>query len=394
MSFPGLREFREFVLPDVRLTGRQIGAGTYGSVEEAEIPGAKCAVKRIHDALEVHPESQRRSDVGPEAIRFLNECRLLSALKHPHIVQFLGVCFLPGSRIPALVMERLLINLHDLLETRPNIPLSLKHSFLSDVAGGIAYLHTHNPPIIHRDITARNVLLDSAMVAKIADLGVARMVSSLEAVMTDEPGTAIYMPPESLVKPPKYGPSIDIFILGVVALFTLTQQFPCALLPATYIDDHGRVIARTEVERRRKYMQVLYSQLHHDHPFVEMIKQCLADHPNRRPRNQGVIQLLEQARDECHESDVNCHMDKLQLIQRAKKCKKENEHLVQTVEEKNELIDDLFRMNAELMQAKKESLTFLLQEKEGELYHCRQIVDDLHSQLQEVDTMQDPSQGI
>jgi len=39
------------------------------------------------------------------------------ALRHPHIVQFLGVCFLPGSRLPALVMERLMMSLGDLLET-------------------------------------------------------------------------------------------------------------------------------------------------------------------------------------------------------------------------------------------------------------------------------------
>ena len=40
----------------------------------------------------------------------------MSTLRHPHIVQFLGVCFLPGSRLPALVMELLLTSLHDLHE--------------------------------------------------------------------------------------------------------------------------------------------------------------------------------------------------------------------------------------------------------------------------------------
>ena len=388
MSIP---ELREFELPDVRLTGRQIGAGLYGYVEEAEMPGTKCAVKRIHAIFEDHSETPRRTGVRTlEPARFVDECRLLSALKHPHIVQFLGVCFLPGSKLPGLVMERLLINLHDLLETRPNIPLGLKHSFLSDVAGGIAYLHSRNPPIIHRDITARNVLLDSAMVAKIGDLGVARLVSSLKDVMTDAPGTPIYMPPESLMKHPKYGPSIDVFILGVVVIFTLTQQFPYALLPANYIDECGKMICRTEVERRRKYMQVIYSQLRHDHPLVQMIKRCLANDPVTRPTIRHVIQLLEQARDEC--CDLYCHMDKLQLIQRVQVCKREIEDLVQTVDGNNDLIDDLLRKNAELMQARKESLTFLLQEKQGELYHCRRMIDDLHVQLQEMDTTQDPSQ--
>ena len=108
----------------------------------------------------------------------------MSTLRHPNIVQFLGVTFFPGSRLPALVMERLLTSLHDLLD--PDTPppgdavpplaffsMALKCSVLQDVARGLAYLHEQSPPIIHRDLLARNVLLNSGMVGKIADLGVA-----------------------------------------------------------------------------------------------------------------------------------------------------------------------------------------------------------------------------
>ena len=131
-------------------------------------------------------------------------------LRHPNIAQFLGVCFLPGSRLPALVMERLLTNLHDILDPetdsplppdriKPFFPLSLKCSILQNVACGLAYLHERSPPIIHRDLSARNIFLNSVMVAKIVDLGITRIVPRVRvaATMTKGPGASVYMPPEA-----------------------------------------------------------------------------------------------------------------------------------------------------------------------------------------------------
>ena len=114
-------------------------------------------------------------------------------MRHPHIVQFLGVCFLEGSTLPVLVMERLDNSLDNLLETSPNLPFALKQSLLADVARGLLYLHTRNPPVVHRDLSARNILLTSSLVAKISDLGNARIVnlqsSQLARTLTRPPGT-------------------------------------------------------------------------------------------------------------------------------------------------------------------------------------------------------------
>ena len=201
---------RPFVLSNVRLTGTRIGAGAYGSVDEVAILGAVCAAKRIHevflDRSEI-PEQEIRKSVT----QFVKECQLMSTLRHPHVVQFLGVCFFADSRLPALIMERLLTSLHDLLDPetqppphkdapKPFFPLNLKCSILHNVASGLAYLHERTPPVIHRDLSARNVLLNSGMVAKIADLGVARIVPRIRATatMTKAPGAGIYMPPEVL----------------------------------------------------------------------------------------------------------------------------------------------------------------------------------------------------
>ena len=167
------KDFSPFIMRDVRLTGRQLGSGSYGSVVELISDGLPCAGKKIHSLL------VDRNNVGRDAMtrKYLEECRLMASLRHPNLVQFLGVCFLPdSSEFPVLVMELMGIDLDDFLSKYTQIPLGVKCSILRDIACGLVYLHRHEPPIIHRDLSAKNVLLNSAMVAKITDLGVARLL--------------------------------------------------------------------------------------------------------------------------------------------------------------------------------------------------------------------------
>ena len=78
-----------------------------------------------------------------------------------------------------------------------------------------------------RDLSAKNVLLNSAMVAKISDLGNARIVNlqpgQLAQTLSRLPGTLVYMPPEAFHSTSHYGPRLDIFACGHLALFTITQ---------------------------------------------------------------------------------------------------------------------------------------------------------------------------
>ena len=160
----------------------------------------------------------------------------MSDLRHPNITQFLGVCFLPNCQLPVLVMERLTGSLDDLLETIPNIPMALKRSMLENVARGLLYLHKHNPRVIHRDLTAKNVLLTESFVAKITDFGNSRIVnlqsSHLARTLSRLPGTLVYMPPEALQASSHYGPSLDVFSFGHLALFVgLQVNIMMTLLP-------------------------------------------------------------------------------------------------------------------------------------------------------------------
>ena len=157
------------------------------------------------------------------------QLQVMAEMRHPHIVQFLGLCFLEGSALPVLVMELLDSSLDDLLESSksPGLPLALKQSLLTDVARGLVYLHTRNPPVVHRDLSVRNILLTSSLAAKISDLGNARIVNlqpgQLARTLTRVPGTHVYMPPESFDQHSRYGPRLDIFSFGHLTLFTLTQ---------------------------------------------------------------------------------------------------------------------------------------------------------------------------
>ena len=314
---PGLRSS---VLSDVQFTGITIGSGAYGTVEEVVVPVGAVA-KTIYPILQEGDSTV--TDLPKAATEFVRECQLMSTLRHPNIVQFLGFALSPGSRLPALIMERLLTSLHDLLAPEPLPPsdgvtplsffsMAIKCSVLHNVACGLAYLHEQSPPIVHRDLSARNVLLDSEMVAKIADLGVARVFQprvKAAATMTKGPGASVYMPPEatapaaSNAEMSKYDASIDVFSLGVVAVFTIGEVFPCNPLAPTYVDEKsGLLVARTELQRRSEYMEYVNEQLsvcgqlRDDHPLLRLIQQCLQNFPAKRPDTHEVLHLLEEAR--------------------------------------------------------------------------------------------------
>lgn len=314
------QDLAPYELTKVKFTGIRIDAGAYGIVEEVQTPGATCAAKRIHDFF------LDTTYVSNAASQFVKECKLMATLRHPHIIQFIGVCSFPDSRLPALIMERMITSLHNFLDpetavtpdTPTTISLIMKCSILHDVAGGLAYLHEHDPPIIHRDLSARNILLNSGMVAKIADLGVARIVIKASASMTKIPGASVYMPPEALPyypgviikerKTENYDTSIDIFSFGVVAIFTLSQKFPCNIDTAVRVNEDDTLHARSEFERRQNYikeLQMKHSVIDKEHHLFKMIEGCLHNNPKKRLSSYEVLHMLEQARSEVKGEDLD-----------------------------------------------------------------------------------------
>ena len=242
-------------------------------------PAGKCASANTYT---------KRADI---LTKFEKECNLLSTLRHPYIVQFLEVYIERSSGTPVIIMEYLPHSLSSILKTKPTIPRFLQISILYNVALGLAYLHGHDPPIIHRDLTANNILLTSNMLAKIADLGMARILDltpKRAMQLTQAPGTAAYMPPEALAQNPDYNTKMDVFSFGVLALHLVSQDWPIPTEPVRVLPS-GKLYPISEIDRRK----VQFDLMGTDHCIYELTTQCLQNDPMQRAEIGKIASVLE-----------------------------------------------------------------------------------------------------
>ena len=295
---------RQYLLEAVVPLGKKVGHGAYGYMEKVSVSGTVCAAKKIHQVL-------ASTVIGAEIIweSFYSECRIMSQLRHPHIVQFLGL-YLPsaeeikkeesfeessgctpssflGLSFPWLIMEYLPINLDNFLKKKPLIPFSVKTSLLLDIAKGLYYLHSRKLPIIHRHLTANNVLITLALEAKIAGFGDAIVVNLLSAT---DPVSTIYMPPEVFSSDGTrngYSTSIDIFSFGVNVLYMIVQEVPHNIKVAVVVDSSDKLIAVSEVQRRERYFDkartILADSSKPEHRLIKLAEECLRNDPFQRP---------------------------------------------------------------------------------------------------------------
>lgn len=342
-----INTLQPFLIDSVMETGEEIGRGAYGVVYKIRRWGTICAAKKLHDLpLQVQLQNSSvgnstysedvataSSKIAPDSTpgggivksskrvtggsfhghkattpskfssantyskradilaKFEKECHLLSNLRHPYIVQFLGVYIEKASGSPVIVMEYLPNSLSNLVKSKPTIPRYLQISILFNVALGLAFLHGHTPSIIHRDLTANNVLLTSNMVAKIADLGVARILDltpKRAMQLTQAPGTAAYMPPETLAQNPSYNAKMDVFSFGVLSLHLVSQVWPIPTEPVQVMPN-GRLLPISEMDRRKAQFDLMGT----DHCAYQLTTQCLQNDPGQRPGITKVVFTLE-----------------------------------------------------------------------------------------------------
>ncbi len=280
------------VLRGVRDTGREIGHGSYATVTEVEYQSHRYAAKKLHTLLYEAAQQARRESM---VMDFEAECSLLSKLDHPSIVRFIGIYFERGSELPILVMEYVPSTLSSCLNTHGVLADILTYGILRDVALGLSYLHDTSPPVIHRDLSANNILLTSNMNAKISDLGVAKILDLVPSEMTQPstaaPGTKCYMSPESMLAQPKYTTKLDVFSYGVLMIHMLTAEWP---IPSEVFredpNDPNLSVPVTELDRRAKYIR----KIREDHPLMDQIKLCLHNSPIWRPEIAGVLDRIEE----------------------------------------------------------------------------------------------------
>ena len=280
--FSGLEPYK---LTSIRVTDRELGHGSYATVLELEYMGLKCAGKKIHKDLQSQGDSLSYA-VG----RFETECHLLSQIRHPNIVQFLGVHFQQEAQVPILVMELLHTDLTSCTEQYGILPEEISYSILHDVALGLCYLHSQVPPIVHRDLSSNNILLTPNMIAKISDLGVARILNLTPlqvSHMTQTPGTLAYMPPEAMISKPKYDTSIDQFSYGILVIHLLSGQWPEPQVGPNKMEE-GKLVPVTEAERREMFLQIVGE----DHPLMDLILKCLNNDPTSRASSSEIVESL------------------------------------------------------------------------------------------------------
>ena len=263
---------KHLIITEVKFSDRELGRA-YRRVIAVDYNGITCAAKEIkfHSS-----QAALLAFLSPAHIKqaFLQECLQHSKLHHPNIVKMLGVYYPNGQAgLPVLVMELMQCNLTQLLENYHNIPMYVKLSILQDVSRAICYLHTLNPPLMHRDLTCNNVLLTTSLVAKVCDFGPLKAISPSSGPLETCSASVDCMPPEALKKYPHYGLPLDVFSFGCVVCHVITQRWPTPL--HLFISS---IIRLTEVERRQRYIDEI-----REGSLKQLVITCLDNDQERRP---------------------------------------------------------------------------------------------------------------
>ena len=258
--------------------GMEINRGAYGTVYEGELHGRPVAVKKLHRILQ---EASRNEGTIALFDNFRKECRLLETAKHEHVVQFHGAYYDEETHEPILVMERMHENLGEYLNNNhKRLSLTRQLQICLEIVKGVNFLHSLDPPVIHRDLNDKNVMLTKEGLVKIGDLGQSRLKDK-EYFSTGQPGAVPFMPPEALRDSARYDEYIDTFSIGVLMLEVATQKSPQVNLVGI-----GTV---SELKRRNKDL----SELTMDHPLKSLIINCLRDDPKQRPDTAFLLKTLQ-----------------------------------------------------------------------------------------------------
>jgi serine/threonine protein kinase len=164
---------------------------------------------------------------------FLREVKALHRLRHPAVLPLIGIV-LPSKHNPAIIITEFMVNgsldafiASDGYRTRP---ATIKAKIAVGIAVVMQFLHSRNPPTIHRDMKPANILLNENFEPRLADFGTAKEIEG-DMTLTAAVGTPYYMAPELANPSAAYGrgPGIYGFALTLWELLTgipMKVQFP------------------------------------------------------------------------------------------------------------------------------------------------------------------------
>ena len=199
-------------------------------------------------------------------------------------------------------MERMDVSLTTLLEDckagDKRLSLQQKVSILLQVSLGLAYLHQRNPPAVHSDLSANNVLITLAtLTAKISDFGIARSLQFASKNVI--PHTSqLYSPPEVLepALEESLTAEVDTFSYGVLIVHAINLQL-LKLLPSRMKQPSKKgLISLSEFERRRNDLELFPDR--ERLLFMDLIEKCLEFLPEDRPNSLALVSNLQEIQSE------------------------------------------------------------------------------------------------
>ena len=193
-------------------------------------------------------------------------------------------------------------NLNHYINEYPNTPLGNRLHILLDVSKGLNYLHSQSPPLVHRDLSAWNIMLTKGLTAKITDLGSVGIQNGNysddddnELVMTGCPGIRT-IPPECALhgsSKNSYTTKSDVFIFGLLIIHTLNGRLPGIKdfmwlkedpkFKQYWIEGKIQLIMRDEA---------VHEQIGSSHCLYPLLVLCLHDRPEERPASDEVEHML------------------------------------------------------------------------------------------------------
>jgi len=256
-----------------------VGVGTFGEVKSGYWRRTLVAIKFLKKSLENEKEN---------ISSFVEELNLLKKLRHPNILLFLAA----NIRGPDyfLITEfckngNLFTYLHSATK-KGEIPYKEKIRIALEICKGVYYLHSFNPPILHRDLKSLNILLDKNNQVKIADFGWARL---LDSHMTKQRGTFQWMAPE-VIKKNSYTEKADVYSFAII-LWEIFVQEP----PYKGVD---KIQVATKVAKDAKYRPSLEQNPPIPQKIKELINICWNYNPDGRPDFKQIIEYLDNIKDE------------------------------------------------------------------------------------------------
>ena len=355
-------------------TSKVLGKGSYGVVFQGVYHGAKVACKKLHT---IFFESVSREENIGILSSWKNELNLMSSVLHPNIVQFYGVynsddsgsVTLSGcSYIVSELMDKSL-RVRNLEEPKLNCKEII--DILCDIAAGLYYLHERLHPIMHRDLASKNVLLTRYGQAKIADLGVAKIMSEQKKSHTRHPGTDVYMPVETVVFGDAYDHTIDVYALGVIALELAIGRDPVATQVLKKVGDKFEAVAETE-RRSKDFDTFKKSENFH---LQDLVLSCLAEVDSRISADTALSILETLKESDCYKSIPSAALGPVTL---EKTTNRMEEKYLQLKSDSESTIERLQKM----LDDKNEELAAMRKYYQAELEKTKKLCEAKHLELE------------